>query len=82
MCKVSEEQLVDLASLNMVDKAESWAFNYFSVRKSLIVDWNDFMADFYARFKDNSALNVVETFDKLQHEGTIEDYIDEFENLR
>lgn len=30
----------------------------------------------------NPVLNVVETFNKLQQLSTLEDYIDEFENLR
>ncbi|XP_021859476.2 uncharacterized protein [Spinacia oleracea] len=82
LCKIPDEQRVDLASLNMTDKAEGWMMNYLSVRKSVIVDWNDFVADLYVRFRDNSAHNVVENFNKLQQTGALEDYIDEFENLR
>ncbi|XP_056698524.1 uncharacterized protein [Spinacia oleracea] len=82
LCKIPEEQKVDLASLNMTDKAESWMMIYLSVRKSIIVDWNDFVADLYARFRDSSAQNVVENFNKLQQTGLLEDYVDEFENLR
>ncbi|XP_021848493.1 uncharacterized protein [Spinacia oleracea] len=48
----------------------------------MIVDWNDFVADLYARFSDDSAHNVVENFNKLQQNGSLEEYIDEFENLR
>ncbi|XP_056692219.1 uncharacterized protein [Spinacia oleracea] len=82
LCKIAEDQRVDLASLNMVEKAGGWVMNYLSVRKHMMVEWNDFVADLYARFRDNSALNVVETFNKLQQLSTIEEYIDEFENLR
>uniref|UniRef100_A0A803MBH9 Ty3 transposon capsid-like protein domain-containing protein n=1 Tax=Chenopodium quinoa TaxID=63459 RepID=A0A803MBH9_CHEQI len=62
--------------------AESWMMNYLSVRRSVIVDWNDFVVDLYARFRDNSTLDAVEQFNKLQQIGSIEEYIDEFENLR
>uniref|UniRef100_A0A803NB79 Chromo domain-containing protein n=1 Tax=Chenopodium quinoa TaxID=63459 RepID=A0A803NB79_CHEQI len=36
--------------------------NYLSVRKTVIVDWNDFVADLYAQFKDSSGIDVVEQF--------------------
>ncbi|XP_056695073.1 uncharacterized protein [Spinacia oleracea] len=82
LCKIPDEQEVDLASLNVIDKAEGWMMNYLSVMKSMIVDWNDFVADLYARFRDDSAHNVVENFNKLQQNGSLEEYINEFENLR
>uniref|UniRef100_A0A803N426 Chromo domain-containing protein n=1 Tax=Chenopodium quinoa TaxID=63459 RepID=A0A803N426_CHEQI len=31
-----------------------------------LVDWNDFVVDLYARFRDNSTLDAVEQFNKLQ----------------
>uniref|UniRef100_A0A803MMI9 Uncharacterized protein n=1 Tax=Chenopodium quinoa TaxID=63459 RepID=A0A803MMI9_CHEQI len=43
----------------MTDKAESWVMNYLS-RRAVVVDWNDFVADLYARFKDSSGIDVVE----------------------
>uniref|UniRef100_A0A803L5Q0 Ty3 transposon capsid-like protein domain-containing protein n=1 Tax=Chenopodium quinoa TaxID=63459 RepID=A0A803L5Q0_CHEQI len=82
LCKIADDQKVDLASLNMTDKAEHWVMNYVSIRRSVAVDWNDFVVDLYARFRDNSALDVVEQFNRLQQLGSIEDYIDEFEKLR
>ncbi|XP_056690117.1 uncharacterized protein [Spinacia oleracea] len=82
LCKIAQDQRVDLASLNMIEKAEGWVMNYLSVRKHMMVEWNDFVVDLYARFRDNSALNVVETFNKLHQVSTLEEYIDEFENLR
>uniref|UniRef100_A0A803MB64 Chromo domain-containing protein n=1 Tax=Chenopodium quinoa TaxID=63459 RepID=A0A803MB64_CHEQI len=79
LCKIADDQKVDLASLNMIDKAENWVMNYLSIRRSVVVDWNDFVVDLYARFQDDSALDVVEQFNRLQQSGSIEDYIDEFE---
>lgn len=82
LCKIPDDQRVDLASLNMTEKAESWVTNYLSIKKNVETDWNDFVADLNARFKDNSGINVVEQFNKLQQLDVLEDYIDEFENLR
>uniref|UniRef100_A0A803NC91 Integrase zinc-binding domain-containing protein n=1 Tax=Chenopodium quinoa TaxID=63459 RepID=A0A803NC91_CHEQI len=65
----------------MIDKAENWVMNYLSVTRAVVVDWNDFVADLYARFKDDSGMNVVEHFNRLQQMGSIEDYVDQFENL-
>ncbi|XP_074377058.1 uncharacterized protein LOC141718578 [Apium graveolens] len=71
---------VDLDSLYMIDKAENWISSYLSVMK--FVDWNDFVIDLNARFKDETGINAVEQFNKLQQHDSIELYIDEFENLR
>lgn len=51
----------------MSGKAESWAISYFSVTK--YVNWDDFIIDLVARFKDGSSMNVVEQLNKLQQLG-------------
>ncbi|XP_021765492.1 uncharacterized protein LOC110730018 [Chenopodium quinoa] len=80
LCKIANEVRVDLASLYMIDKAESWVSSYLSVRKN--VDWDDFIIDVTPRFKDGKGINVVEQFNKLQQDDNLEDYIDKFEDLR
>ena len=80
LCNIPGNQKVDLASLYMVDKAESWIASYLSVRKN--VEWTDFVLAVVARFRDNSGENAVERFNKLSQIGTIESYIDEFEKYR
>lgn len=80
LCKIPEDRRVDLASLNMIDKAENWISSYLSVRRN--VDWNDFVIDLNDRFKDEFGVNVVEQFNKLQQHDSLEVYINEFENLR
>lgn len=64
----------------MIDKAESWVTCYPSIRKN--VDWDDFIIDLNARFKDAKGVNMVEQFNKLQHESNHEEYLDEYERLR
>lgn len=80
LCKISEDQKVDLAALNMVDKAEKWAINYLSSRKN--VDWPEFVMDLSARFKEERGVNFVEKFNKLEQIDSIEVYLDEFEELK
>lgn len=79
LCKIPAEQKVDLASLYMVDKAESWISSYLSGRRN--VDWDDFIVDLTARFKDDTS-TIVENFNKLHQNDSLESYIDEFENLK
>lgn len=64
----------------MIDKAEVWVSNYLAIKKH--IEWSEFVIDLSARFKDDMGLSVVEQFNKLQQLGTIEEYIDEFDNLR
>ncbi|VFQ80250.1 unnamed protein product [Cuscuta campestris] len=80
LCKIPEEQWVDIASLYMVERAENWMSSYLSFRK--FVSWHEFIIDLSARFRDDRGHNVVEQFKKLEQKGSLEDYIDEFEDLR
>ena len=63
LCKIPNEQKVDLASLNMTGKAENWVTSYLANR--IRVDWNDFVIDLNARFRDEKGI-YVEEFNKLQ----------------
>ncbi|VFQ84344.1 unnamed protein product [Cuscuta campestris] len=80
LCKIPEDQWVDIASLHMVDKAENWVTSYLSFRK--FVAWHEFIMDVNARFRDDKGENVVEQFKKLEQKGSLESYVDEFEDLR
>lgn len=46
------------------------------------MEWSEFVIDLIARFKDDIGLSVVDQFNKLQQLGSIEEDIDEFDNLR
>lgn len=74
LCKIPDEQKVDLASLHMIYKAENWVSSYLTTR--FIVDWNDFVIDVNVRFKDESGVNVVEEYNKLHQTESIEAYVD------
>ena len=63
----------------MLNKAETWASSYLSNRRS--VDWDDFIIDLIARFRDGPG-KIVEQFNKLQQLGQLEDYVDEFETAK
>lgn len=80
MCKIPDYQQLDLASIHMSDRAESWFNSYIATR--IFVEWDDFVLDVCARFKEDIGVNVVEEFNKLVQTGTIDDYLDAFENPR
>ncbi|XP_074304368.1 uncharacterized protein LOC141639077 [Silene latifolia] len=80
LCKIPDDQRVDLASMYMIGRAESWFNSYIIIRPH--VEWDDFIVDLYARFKEEIAGNVVEEFNKLHQVGSIDDYLDAFENLK
>ncbi|XP_056688530.1 uncharacterized protein [Spinacia oleracea] len=80
LCKIADDQKVYLASLNMVDKAESWVSSYLSARGN--VEWHEFCLDLAARFKDTRGTNSVEKFNKMTQTDSIETYLDEFEDLK
>ena len=63
LCKIAEESKVELASLYMIDKAESWVPSYLANRTD--VSWEDFKWVLAARFEDDIGDNAVEHFNKL-----------------
>ncbi|XP_074306372.1 uncharacterized protein LOC141641616 [Silene latifolia] len=79
LCRIPEEQRIDLMSLHMMDKAEIWVNSYLGTVKQ--IEW-EIVTDLYARFPDNHENNVVEMFNKLEQIGSLEDYVDEFESLK
>ena len=80
LCKTPEQQKVDLASLYMSGKAESWYNGYILGRQNIL--WEDFVVDLCARFKDDLGSCVIEEFNKLKQTGTIDDYLEEFKELK
>lgn len=80
LCRIPYEQKVNLAFLYMIERAENQVTSYLSVKGN--VDWDDFIIDLVTRFKDSRTDNVVEEFNRLQQVGSLEEYIDEFENMK
>ncbi|KAK9713235.1 hypothetical protein RND81_06G013500 [Saponaria officinalis] len=80
LCKIPDNQRIDLASMYMVGRAESWFNSYIVVRQNVV--WDEFIVDLCARFKEEISGNVVEEFNRLRQTSSIEDYLDAFESLR
>ncbi|KAL8087895.1 hypothetical protein AgCh_037873 [Apium graveolens] len=80
LCKIQPDERVDLASLHMLDKAENWVTSYLAIRKN--VEWGVFTEDLTARFKEENGSNIVEQFNKLMQNESLQKYIDDFEDLR
>lgn len=64
----------------MFDRAEVLISRYLSARRN--VERSDFVIHINAKFKKELGIYIVEQFDKLQQQDTLEDYIDNFEHLR
>jgi len=80
LCKVMEEQKVNLAALRLRGQAEVWFNSYILGRRN--VAWEDFIFDLCARFRDNLGSKIVEEFNKLTQVGLLGDYIAKFEDLK
>jgi len=80
LCKIIEDQKVDLVALHLRGWAEIWFSSYILRRRKLT--WEEFIYDISARFKDNLGSKVVEEFNKLTRMGPLDDYIAKFEELK
>ena len=54
--------------------------SYLSDRENVL--WDEFILDLAARFKDEQGISVVKHFNHFNQEGTLEDFINEFESLK
>ena len=80
LCKTPPGQKVEIASLYMSSKAELW-FNGYAMSRSQMV-WEEFVVDVCARFGDELGSQVVEDFNKLTQTGSIDQYLERFEDLK
>lgn len=76
------QQKLEEAVLHLTGKAESWFFSY-HVSKG-IVRWADFATEICNRFQwaSNSKLNLIGEFKNIEQKGTVEKYLEEFEELK
>ena len=80
LCRINDNQKVDLASLHLRGPTETWfASCIMGIRG---VSWDDFMVDVCGRFRDNLGGKVIEEFSRLQQDGTIDEYLAEFKELK
>ncbi|CAO2840780.1 unnamed protein product [Amaranthus hypochondriacus] len=77
LCKIGEEQKVDLASLYMIDKAAVWVASFLAMKP--MIGWMKFCLGVRSRFLDEPLQNVVENFNKLTQRDSLEEYFDAFE---
>ncbi|CAH9071517.1 unnamed protein product [Cuscuta epithymum] len=80
LCSIDNNQKVDLASLYLSGRAESWFTSYISVHKK--VSWEQFVVDICARFNEELGSTVTEEFNRLQQFRSLDEYMDQFEQLR
>jgi len=59
LCKISQNQKVELASLYMVGRVAIWYNGYALTRHNII--WEDFVMDIYARFRDDLAVRWLKS---------------------
>ena len=78
--KIPDDQKVDLASMYLQREAEIWFSSYILERRHVV--WDDFTVDLYARFRGDMGREVVEEFNKLQQSRGLDDYLENFGELK
>ncbi|XP_060178154.1 uncharacterized protein LOC132608099 [Lycium barbarum] len=76
------QQKLESAVLHLNGKAESWFFSY-HVSKGR-VSWSEFTEEICKRFEgsENSKLNLIREFKKIEQKGTVDEYLEKFEELK
>nr|CAD1820206.1 unnamed protein product [Ananas comosus var. bracteatus] len=77
---IKEQQKLEVAVMHMGPKADTWFHGYVTERE--VMSWEIFAQDVCKRFDSDGLRDVVEEFNKLTQQGTVEDYQEQFEYLR
>lgn len=79
--RIGEEQRVTMATAYLDDTADAW---YQSWRQSEggWVTWTKFSNELCGRFGERNLADTVEEFNKLKQQGSVEDYLRRFEELK
>lgn len=76
MFSVAEDQKVDIASMYLVGKAETWYDGY--ILQKHRTTWPEFVVDLCQWFCDRTCADVVEEFNKLVQQSIVEYYQEKF----
>ena len=78
--QVQEQQKVVLASAYLNEAGDAWFQGWLATKEGS--PWIVFARDLCTRFGDKSLRDVIEEFNKLKQEGTMQAYQLKFEELR
>nr|CAD1818033.1 unnamed protein product [Ananas comosus var. bracteatus] len=71
---------MELVAMHLDDKADTWFQGYLAEKR--MVHWADFSEEICRRFDTRGSVDVVEEFNKLVQTGTVEEYQEQFEDLK
>nr|CAD1833683.1 unnamed protein product [Ananas comosus var. bracteatus] len=77
---IKEPQKLEIAAMHLEPRADIWFHGYLAEKKE--VSWDSFVLDLCKRFDSNGLRDEVEEFNKLVQNGTVEEYQEQFEELR
>nr|CAD1832016.1 unnamed protein product [Ananas comosus var. bracteatus] len=71
---------MELVAMHLDDKADTWFQGYLAEKG--LVNWVVFSEEICRRFDTKGLVDVVEEFNKLVQTGTVDEYQEQFEDLR
>ncbi|XP_019252808.1 PREDICTED: uncharacterized protein LOC109231614 [Nicotiana attenuata] len=76
------QQKLEEAVIHLNGKAEPWYFSY-HISKG-VVRWSEFTTEICSRFEgaSNRKLNLIGEFKKIEQTGTVDEYLEKFEELK
>nr|XP_027122265.1 uncharacterized protein LOC113739231 [Coffea arabica] len=78
--ELSGKKKVAIVEMYLDGKADRW-FQGMRIEKPRLT-WEEFGEMLYKRFNDNGYKDIIEEFNKLQQEGSVEEYQERFEELK
>ncbi|XP_060190417.1 uncharacterized protein LOC132619575 [Lycium barbarum] len=78
--RTPEDQKVEAAALYLNGIAEVWYHSLVLSRSTL--NWTEFQEELISRFAEVLAEDIVEEFNKLSQDGTVDEFLGKFEDLK
>lgn len=80
LCGIDGSQMVEMAGIHMKGKAENWFYGFLETHA--LVDWEILKDAILTRFGYKMRYGLVEDFNKLKQLGSMEEYIEVFEEMK
>nr|CAD1831413.1 unnamed protein product [Ananas comosus var. bracteatus] len=77
---IKEQQKLELVTMHLEGRADTWFQGYMAEKG--VINWALFSEEVCQRFDGMGMSDVVEEFNKLAQQGTVEEYEEQFEELR
>ena len=77
---LTDVQKMDMVSLHVEGRSDTWLKDYQESHSN--ITWDRFVIELFDRFQEGGHANIIGEFNKLTRKGTVDEYQENFEELK